>query len=264
MSSQGAYIGIEAVCSIIRQSSHLHFKIHNQKPNLKDKENKNLYLVKQYAEGKDKEQAILSFQDWASHHLKYSSKPDQLFYLEMYTHIIKGGRPGIRDPRGNPEVTCFKLSNEPGISEEEEITTSATVRPSEEYIQLRLQVERLQWEKEQLEAQLLDEADEDEDEDEPGSGSLFGVNLDSPIGKSIGEIISSFAQTMTKQALGGGNNPLMEALQTIKQTNPKTEAVLIKLAEHARLNPTELNEMINGLYNAYFPTNNVTNTDTTV
>jgi len=259
MSSISAYIGEEAVCSVIEQSSHLHFKIHSQKPNLKDKEARDIYLVKQFAEGKDKTLTIEAFKKWSEHYLKHSSKPDQLFYLEMYTYVKVGGRPGARSPKGTSEISCFRLTQEE-INEQPVIQQNPNNNLSEEYVKLRIEIERLNWEKEQLQAQLLDQEEEEEEEEE-GSGSLFGINLDSPIGQSIGEIIAGLAQTVTKQVIGSGTNPLMEALQTIKQTNPKAEQVLIKIGEIAKSDPEQIVQMIDYLHGVYFtnPQNNGSN-----
>lgn len=235
MAKSNAIIGKEAIISIIENSPYYQFKIHSSKPITKDAQD----IVKNATTCKTKEECIKQFDNWADTYLNASNNPGHTFYIELFQWNTLGRNRSKNPTRYIPEIIPFRLED---IEAAEVSGVEET--PSEALIEARLKAARLEWELDQLKAQQLED-DEDDEEDED-NGSLFGVNLNSEFGQEFGTVLLGLAKQFTSNLPGTGAsaNPLIEAFQSMKNLNPKTEQIIIRLGQMAKDKPEDRKSVV--------------------
>lgn len=246
MAKSNAIIGKEAIISIIENSPFYQFKIHSSRPLTKDAHD----VVKNAISCKTKEECIKQFDSWAETYSNNSNNPGHTFYIELFQWNTLGRNRSKNPKQWLPEIIPFRLE------EAEPAEVSGTDEtPSEALIQARIRAERLEWELEKLKAEQLED-DEDDDEEDEDNGSLFGVNLNSEFGQEFGSVLLGLAKQFTANipgAPGAAANPLIQAFQAMKNLNPKTEQIIIRLGQMAKEKPEDLNAFLEQIYSGLFP-----------
>ena len=236
MSKTAALVGKEAVLEVIQESYYKQFRIHASKPVDKTQ----LDIIKSCNTLRTKEQAVSAFNAWADSYLKHSANPSQLFYLEL-AEFNKLGRKSTRDVKNLiPEIIPFKLVADKEKEAPEESIGSMDIN---QLVEAKVENARLQWELDQLRAEQLE--DEEDEEDEEDQGSLFGLDLNTPIGQALGKVILSVAE---KYSAPAGASPLISAFEQLKKINPRTEEIVIKLSEFSRRDPESLKSFLDNVY----------------
>lgn len=244
--TKGAIVGIEAVTNTIKNANYTQWQIHNTKP----VPGKDPDIVR-ICNKRNKEEAIEAFKSWAEDYLKYSDNPSKQFYIEI---LPLGSAKKPKHHKILPEVVLFRLAPI-DENEQEEPKSFSGIENRTEYEKILIENEKLKWEMDRLKAEMLEEDEDDDEDDDDDDAGIFGnINPESMLGQSIGKIINHFADSLVPAA---GTHPVLTALKTLKESNPKSEQVLMKLAELVKTDPESVNIMIDQLYKNFFsPSNN--------
>jgi len=193
-------------------------------------------------DNQDENQLIERFENWANGILESNPINYKQYNIQLY-ELSESGKKNM-----GKEMFSFSLNSPPSsVSTKTSPIVSGGI--SKEYLELALHNQRLEFEKMQLQKELI-EQDED-DEDEVGSVGMMGALEDSIkqqmpqiINMFVGMLANQFTPKMQSTGIGSSIDEIISEFRTI---NPDIESDLHKLLLLAKTKPALFKMLIEQL-----------------